>query len=119
MYMACINKMKTYYMYNNYFKSVQRIESIISYHISCWVAGVFDIYSLQAHYLEKDATKFNLSLQTRDFYIRTGYLTWCYFVSNKDLSNEGKFMALYLESLTDIRTLILQIQYNFIYNNDI
>ncbi len=111
--------MRNYYMYNNYFQSVQRLEEIISHHISCWVPGVFDIYSLQSHYIIIDAPRFKIKLSTKDFHIRTKYLTWRYFVENQNLSNIGKFFRLYLCALSDLRILILQIQYDFIYNGDV
>lgn len=115
-----LNSISSYYLYTTHFRQARKLEEIISHHISCWVPGVFDIYSLQSYCLGHDAAKHGVSLSTTDVYIRSRYTTWSYHTQNSGTSSRiNNLFSIYLNSLLKVRLLILQIQYDFVYNDNV
>ena len=115
-----LNSISSYYLYTTHFRQARKLEEIISHHISCWVPGVVDMHSLQTYYFGSDAAKYEVSLYTKDVYIRSNYTTWSYHTQNSGTSSRvNNLFSIYLNSLLKVRLLILQIQYDFVYNDNV
>lgn len=114
-----LERIKKYYVYYTSWYKPKTYETSLSYFLCCWIPDthIIDIYTLNSKYFIPPAAHHNIYMYSTDIKLRKNLNTWGYHCQLNNIKTNTQLLLVYtIRAFFGIRTLILHVQFDFMYN---